>query len=481
MGGHHRHVIVGALALAASVSSVVAVSAPAAAGSHADEVVAYWTPERVAAAQPRDLVVDQRGLGYLRGRDHSLTPYGHSVAPELVQVGGVPASQPVARAKPVGDTTAPTITNLAPASGATIGTQATFSATVTDQSGVASVSFVIQPPSGTPQTFAAAKGANNVWTTTLTGFTDGSWAWHVVAKDATARGNTATSPTTGFTVSTGGGGGGGGDVVPNAEWSTGGAVQSAAGRILFEMPKVQKGRTTWVAYVCSGTAVTDTKADASIILTAAHCVYDDVAKQFARNVLFIPNQAGTTGAGTDTNCSNDPIGCWTPSYGVVDHNWTTRTFPDNVQWDYGYYVVPLTGAHSAGIASSSDSLETAVPTLPIGFGLGVAGELTHALGYSYSEDPHFMYCSEALGVQSAVDWWLGSCGLTGGASGGPWVDPMNTTSGSGPIISVNSWGYTNKPGMAGAVFGASAQCTLTAAVGSTGAVPSGSRGVVATC
>ena len=57
------------------------------------------------------------------------------------------------------------------------------------------------------------------------------------------------------------------------------------------------------------------------ILTAAHCVYDDVNKAFARNVLFIPDQAGTTGAGTDQDCSNDPVGCWEPSHGVVDVDW----------------------------------------------------------------------------------------------------------------------------------------------------------------
>jgi hypothetical protein len=479
MGGKHHQLLVAALALAASISGLAAVSTPAAAGSHADEVAAYWTPERVAAAQPRDLVVDQRGLGYLRGRDHSLSPYGHSIAPGLVQAGGVPASQPVARAKPpTGDTTAPTISNRSPAAGATVGTQVPFSATVTDQSGVASVSFVIHFPSGATQTFSAARGANNVWSTTISGFTNGNWGWHVVARDTARRGNTAISNTLGFTVDTDGGGGGGGGVVPNAQWTGGGDVQLAAGRILFEMPKVQGGNTTWVAYVCSGTVVTDTKADASIILTAAHCVYDDVAKQFARNVLFIPNQAGTTGAGTDTNCGNDPIGCWAPSYGVVDANWTTRTFPNNVEWDYAYYVV-TPDSHTGN--GPGGGLEDAVNELPIGFDTATAGGLTHALGYSYSEDPHFMYCSEPLGVQSAVNWWLGSCGLTGGASGGPWVEPMDTTTGTGPIISVNSWGYTNQPGMAGPLLDASAHCTFDAAVGSTGAVPSGSRGVVATC
>jgi hypothetical protein len=58
---------------------------------------------------------------------------------------------------------------------------------------------------------------------------------------------------------------------------------------------------------------------------------------------------------------------------------------------------------------------------------------------------------------------------------------MDTGSGSGPIISVNSWGYTNQPGMAGPLLDRSAQCTFDAAIASNGAVPLTSRGVVASC
>jgi hypothetical protein len=58
---------------------------------------------------------------------------------------------------------------------------------------------------------------------------------------------------------------------------------------------------------------------------------------------------------------------------------------------------------------------------------------------------------------------------------------MDTGTGTGPIISVNSWGYTNQPGMAGPVLDASAQCTFDAALGSNGAVPPTSRGVIASC
>ena len=116
-------------------------------------------------------------------------------------------------------------------------------------------------------------------------------------------------------------------------------MQTAAGRIYFEMPGNAKHKGPWSGYVCSGTVAYDEDtADRSIIITASHCVYDDANKAFARNVLFIPNQAGG-GKRTDQDCSSDLLGCWLPSFGVVDVNWKTRTFPDNIKWDYAYYVV----------------------------------------------------------------------------------------------------------------------------------------------
>ena len=76
-----------------------------------------------------------------------------------------------------------------------------------------------------------------------------------------------------------------------------------------------------------------------------------------------------------------------------------------------------------------------------------ATDYTTSLGYSYSEDPNFMYCAEDMEQLDAANWWLASCGLSGGSSGGPWMQPFS--GGTGPLISVNSWGYTNQPGMAG--------------------------------
>jgi hypothetical protein len=445
-------------------------------------IVEYWTRQRIANAIPRDLVIDHRGLGYLRKPDGTFSPYGHQIAADTASLQVTPLAKPQ---KPDGsnqDSTPPSITNMNPGTGETIGASHTFSATVTDASGIKSVSFVIQYPNGTTtQSFSASKETNtDNWSMTLQGFTDGDWSWWVSAKDAAGKGgNTATSDPVAFRVNTTGSGdapasGGGTDTITNAIWTAGGAVQTAAGRIYFEMPANAMHKGPWNGYVCSGTVIDDGTDNRSVILTAAHCVYDDANKAFARNVLFIPDQAGTTGSGTDLNCNNDPLGCWTPSFGVVDVNWTAATFPDNIPWDYAYYVVADSGAH-AGPGSPS-ALDVAAGALPVSFlepyvNDGVPGgssiDFTHALGYSYSEDPNLMYCAEDMTTEGAYNWWLPSCGLSGGSSGGPWVQPMTTSTGTSPVISVNSWGYTTSPGMAGPkLYGSSASCLLTTATSS---------------
>lgn len=454
-------------------------------------VIEYWTGERRANAIPRDLVIDPRGLGYMRRPDGSLEPYGHNVA-----AGAEPRSRaPSAGAGGgSGDSSGPVISIISPAAGATIGASYTFSATVTDvPSGVKSVTFKVQKGNLAAQSFSAASAGNGTWSVSLQGFTDGGWSWWVEAKDSAPRGgNSSTSSPVAFTVSTGGGstgGGGTGDTVTNAHWTSGGNVLSSAGRLYFEMPGNAK-RKVWWGYVCSGTVATDDATNRSVIITAAHCVYDDVNKAFARNVMFIPDQDGTIGSATDRNCSNDPIGCWVASFGVVDMNWTTRTFPDNIAWDYAFYVVNDSGAHSAGIDTSASAiLDDAAGSLPVSFGIvsynsSTTADFTHALGYSYSEDPNLMYCAEDMTTEGAVNWWLPSCLLSGGSSGGPWIQPMST--GSGNIISVNSWGYTSGPGMAGPkLVGTSASCVF--ATAKTGSPPNsapfdGEAGVaVTTC
>jgi hypothetical protein len=222
----------------------------------------------------------------------------------------------------------------------------------------------------------------------------------------------------------------------------------------------------WTGYVCSATVVNDATAERSLIMTAAHCVYDDVNKVFARNALFIPDQAGTTGTGTDGNCNNDPMGCWVPSFGVVDDRWASATFPDNMAWDYGFYAVPDQGAHF-GTPTSSEALDVVAGSLALSFDQP-GFPFTQALGYSYNEDPKLMYCADDLTNEQlyGVNYWLDACGLAGGSSGGPWIVPNSTVPpGSGPIIALNSWGLViggnSLPGMAGSkLYGSSASCVF---------------------
>ena len=145
-----RRLVTGAVASLVVVAGLAVAPAAMAAPSddRATDVAEHWTPERVAAAEPRDLLVDERGLGYERRGNGRLTPHGHSTAAEIPAPTAVPSANrsepaPTPRAKPSGDTAGPSIGAMSPAAGETVGTSATFSATVTDPSGVRSVTFVV--------------------------------------------------------------------------------------------------------------------------------------------------------------------------------------------------------------------------------------------------------------------------------------------------------------------------------------------------
>lgn len=225
------------------------------------------------------------------------------------------------------------------------------------------------------------------------------------------------------------GGDGGQSEVKNAVWTGGGAVENAAGRIYFVMDEV--------AYVCSGTLVADgSPGGRSTILTAAHCVYDDLAKAFSSYAIFIPNQAAS-GTRTDNDCSNDIHGCWVAEFGVVSNNWAAAQWPNNIPADYAFYVVTNGGTSGTALDNTPG-----IQPMAVSFNANDADAnvYTHALGYSYSQDPNFMYCAEPVRHSSNGGWLLSACGLSGGASGGPWTQSQQADLGTGPLMSVNSYG-----------------------------------------
>ncbi len=473
--------------------------------SKVQERAAFWSVERRQNAIPRDFVIDSRGLGYLKTPLGDFTPYGHdtqALPPKAVK------ASPRRRPGGNGDSEPPVVTDMNPEANTTIGGSYTFSAAVRDAgSGVKSVSFVIRFPNGTnTQSFTPSYSSADTWSITINGFSDNvnDWAWRVVAKDnAGKRGNTVYTDYVPFHVSTSTG-----EVPPPSGTSDSISNEAAldypdmypiTGRIYFEMPSNKKWNRPWVGYVCSGSVVTDddvsfdandveTSRDThgrSIVLTAAHCIYDDANKAFARNVLFIPDQSATTGSGTDIDCSNDRFGCWSPSFAVVDPNWAGNLFPENIEWDYGYYVVSDTGSHTTldltQLASFEDGftadlqLDATVGSLNVHFASApvyddsVVGTdspgFTYAFGYSFADDPKLMLCADDLTTEGSVNWWLPICGLSGGASGGPWLQAVEVGSTNSHVVSVNSWGYTSGPGMAGpSLTSNSAECLFNLAV-----------------
>jgi len=105
-----------------------------------------------------------------------------------------------------------------------------------------------------------------------------------------------------------------------------------------------------------------------------------------------------------------------------------------------------TDGYSGGLSGTLD--KDTVP-MHIDFESDPVDNFAVALGYSADKDPAFRYCTNEIETIKGVPWytnlWIDQCGMTGGASGGSWLVNMDTD-GVGTIVSVNSWGFTDKVG-----------------------------------
>jgi hypothetical protein len=108
------------------------------------------------------------------------------------------------------------------------------------------------------------------------------------------------------------GGGGTSTTVLGAPWNGRGAILESSGKVFFALGDDY--------YVCSAAVVEDGHRErngagngTSIILTAAHCTYDEVGGAYATNWMFIP-EYDTAPAALDragTFCAATTHGCWT--------------------------------------------------------------------------------------------------------------------------------------------------------------------------
>ncbi|HUG29382.1 MAG TPA: hypothetical protein VMQ65_02560 [Candidatus Limnocylindria bacterium] len=237
----------------------------------------------------------------------------------------------------------------------------------------------------------------------------------------------------------GGGGDGDGGAVTGASWTGNEPVELRVGRILFS-----SGGSNWI---CSGSVVSDSDTDYSVILTAGHCVFDG-NDGWSYNFLFMPDFDDNP----DYNCVTRVMGCWTANRLSAHTNFVPSGFgPDSaLRVDYGFARV--------GTGNKLGQLDTAVTG---GYGLttsiGSPGPVAWAFGYPAQgkyKGKDLIYCTGAtVGDPYDVGTWGMACKMNGGSSGGGWLfGTTNPADGSGSLGSVNSYGYTGLAYMFGPIF-----------------------------
>jgi hypothetical protein len=250
--------------------------------------------------------------------------------------------------------------------------------------------------------------------------------------------------------------GGGGGAVTGASWTQGGPILARTGKVFFRM-----GGTR---YVCSGSVANDTRTNLSLVLTAGHCAYDEVAKAFATDWLFIP---AYDSAPTEA-CGSTAYGCWT-AQGLVVHDGYADAGGFNTQATVHDFAFAVVG--SGGKSGVSPELDVAVGSYPVATSGVSAGNKLYAFGYPAAgryKGKDLVYCAGNIFTDpynSNLTWGM-ACNMTGGSSGGPWLSGFE---GASPALSsLNSYGYQGLANMYGPKFNANTADVYNAAKTATG-------------
>lgn len=237
-----------------------------------------------------------------------------------------------------------------------------------------------------------------------------------------------------------------------SRWTAGGDIYRNVGRVFFEM-----GGSYWT---CSASAVKDTESGRSIVVTAAHCAYDETGRAgFARYWMFVPEYA-TLPAKYDPSglfCPATSLGCWAADSLVVSRAYATAGgFNETaVVHDYAFAVVGEGG-------KSGVQLDSVVNPNTASWTEQSAMDDTFLFGYPAAgryKGSQLIYCRGPLEYDGKLMYqtYRVGCSMTGGSSGGPWLTPFEYSgpdAGSGVVISVNSYGYAGRKAMYGPILGA---------------------------
>jgi hypothetical protein len=194
--------------------------------------------------------------------------------------------------------------------------------------------------------------------------------------------------------------------------------------------------------VCSGSVVTDTATDRSIVLTAAHCAYNQATQQFATNWTFIPAYDSKPNGSCTDPANLFPYGCWTASALVAHSNFTDQTAFNSTatqsDWAFGVFSAGASGAQldaTVGSFAFNESGFTATNQTAYSFGYPAASPYGGA-------DLIFCNGNTFADTNNASATWGLACNMTGGASGGPWMSAFAPSTNTGALSSVNSYKYS---------------------------------------
>jgi V8-like Glu-specific endopeptidase len=205
--------------------------------------------------------------------------------------------------------------------------------------------------------------------------------------------------------------------VDGAQWNGGGAVARTTGKVFFSMGSDD--------YVCSGSTVASANAD--VVITAAHCAKNGTGG-WATNWTFVPGYSD----------GNEPYGSFTAKKFYVASQWSKQA--DN---DYDVAFVTLNRAKVDGTRVDAGQ-EVG------GQGIEFGHQPAQVTAFGYPADPPYSggqiyYCSGRVHpdpYHETSDTGL-DCAMTAGSSGGPWLAGFNQAAGTGTIVSVSSFKYSN--------------------------------------
>ncbi|MBE3015496.1 serine protease [Microbispora sp. NEAU-D428] len=261
------------------------------------------------------------------------------------------------------------------------------------------------------------------------------------AGDATPDGKAGTVPPAGAARS---GAGGSGKISKQVN------LPRTVGRVFFTLPgKNPLDPKSWK--YCSGTSVQGHYRN--VVATAGHCVYDPVTNQFYDNWVFIPSY-----------WDGDQAWEGKAPYGIYPAKWfqTHDDFVVREDYDYDYAFVNVSSGFT--LTPKKDGDVTHYVRTPAGrLGDNVGGQgftwnrstKVKVFAFGYPAGPHpdgdrpftgrtMKWCYGQSAPMPAVPKYdiqehLGfSCGMTSGASGGPWLMGYKSATRTGYLNGISS-------------------------------------------